>query len=699
MPDFPHPIETGNFGDGSPLTLGDPEQLADLFVAGSGSSCVLVNVIDFDGDGRIELVGSSGSIFTFKMAGSLPDGTPIVDRGLRWGATTRAPHRDRAPEDDLGLCGSVLTKGDFDGDGFVETIIGPQSIGTGPIMAVSPESGKPSHRTNGKPIAWKSVDLAGMDRHLAAVDWNGDGLPDLVALVIDPTGYEPIDSATNRVPANLRDRYTNDGQWKGTISGWSLHLLRNTGKADQFEFTYAGPLKCLEGPGPFKDAAGSLCAVDPDDSSKGLLLVGYYGDLWYLDLLESGGSPKWGAPIELLSLHGTPFTRNTSFTSIDTGDLCGVGRADLVASDNSSNIYWCRYRGDDKNGRPIYDDPRKIKQRDPHVNGGFVSVPTTGDWRGTGIDDLVVGGVEGYVLWYRTLSTDPLQFAPPERVRVGDEEIRRYGTPNPSGGHHWGSSQGPDDGFNGGYSNPLLVDWDGDGLLDLLIGDMIGLYDWYPNRGTTTRPKLDPPLRLHCDSQTLLGPWRVRPGAADFSGDGLPDLVTMDADLDLSLFRRAGRDDLTALLPGVKLRYEDGDVIKTHGICFAGTSGDGRGRTKIEIVDWDHNGRWDLILGVGPQYFSAFRASYLLLSRNIGTNEEPLFKRPEILLFDDAGEPLEFWRHGVHPAVVDWDGDGNWEIVVGADKGMIWYFKPDHFGTSNEPGGPNPARDADDNTL
>jgi hypothetical protein len=699
MPEFPRPIEGGNTGDGAPLTLGDPNQLSELFVACAGSSYVLVNVFDLDGDGATELVGSGGGIFTFRPSGALRDGTPIVNRGLRWGDISRAPHRDRLPEDDFGLCGTVLTHGDFDGDGCVEAIVGPQSIGTGPIMAISTKDGAPTHRTKGDPVYFEGEEPKRPYQKLAAIDWDGDGRMDLVALLIDRSGNEPFDPATGKVSRDVRERYTLEGQWKGKFDGWSLHLFRNTGVNGKLEFTYSGMLKIPDGRGPFQDVAGAVCAVDPTNSSKGLLLIGYYGDLWHLPLIEAGSSPKWGGATELLSLHGAPFTREAAFTSIDTGDFSGDGRADLFASDNSSNVYWCKYWGEDENGRPIYDDPRKIKQRDPHVNGGWVSVPTAGDWSGTGMDDLVVGGVEGYVLWYRTLSTDPLRFAHPERVRVGDEEIRRYAKPNPSGGYHWGSSQSPDDGFNGGYSNPLLVDWDGDGLLDLLVGDMIGIYDWYPNRGLKTWPKLDPPLRLHCDGETLLGPWRVRPGAADFSGDGLPDLVTMDHDLDLSLFRRVGRDDLTALLPGVKLRYEDGDVIKTHGVSFDHTSGDGRGRTKIDVVDWNGDGRWDLVLGVGPQYFSAFRSSYVLLSRNVGTNAEPIFERPEILLFDDAGAPLEFWRHGVHPAVVDWDRDGKWEIVVGADKGMIWYFKPDHFGTSNILGGPNPARDPDDKTL
>jgi hypothetical protein len=698
MSRYPRPIEAGNTGDGSPLTLGDPEQLADLYGYTSGSGYLLVNVLDLDGDGKNELVSSSADLFTFKPIGALPDGTPIMDRGQRWGDTSRAPHRESTREGDNGLCGSVLTEADFDGDGAAEAILAPQSIGTGGMLAVPTKNGPPKSYGDCKEIQFEGKELQRRHQKMAALDWNGDGRADLIAIFSTEDGYEPVDPKTKVVPEDIRDRYTKDGRWKGTIRPWSLHLLKNTGTADRYEFTYAGPVELPEGPGPFNDASGAICAVDPKDSSKGLLVIGYYGDVWHIPLVEAGESPKWGAAMELVSLHGAPFTRNATFTAIDTGDLCGEGRADLIASDTSSNVYWCKYYGDDKEGRPIYDDPRKLKQHDPHVNGGQFSVPTAGDWRGTGMADLVVGGVEGYVFWYKTLSTNPLRFAPPERVRVGDEEIHRYAKPHPSAGYSWGSSQGPGDGFNGGYSNPLLVDWDGDGLLDLLVGDMIGLYDWYPNRGDKHRPRLDPPHRLHCGDEILLGPWRVRPGAADFTGDGLPDLVTMDRDLDVAIFRRAGRGDLTGLLPGEKLRYEDGDVIKTHGVYTPG-GGDGRGRTKIEVVDWDGNGKLDLMLGVGPQWKSAFKASYLLLARNVGTNAEPVFKRPEILLYDDEGEPLEFWRHAVHPAVVDWDGDGKWEVVVGADKGMIWYFKPEHFGESKVLGGANPARDPEDSTL
>ena len=35
-------------------------------------------------------------------------------------------------------------------------------------------------------------------------------------------------------------------------------------------------------------------------------------------------------------------------------------------------------------------------------------------------------------------------------------------------------------------------------------------------------------------------------------------------------------------------------------------------------------------------------------------------------------------RYKLH--VVDWDGDGAFELVAGADQGHIWYWHRDHFG-------------------
>ncbi len=686
MRQFPCPVEAGNRGDGSPLTLGDPAVIGDLFISFGGA----VAIADWDGEGHNELIASPGGVLTFKVEGALPDNTPIADRGRRWGRTSRVPYREE--QTDIGLCGQLLGTGDLDGDGRPEILLGPRGYSKAPPVVLSLKDGPPTHRSQGLPLSLKGAEFRWQSGPMAALDWDGDGRMDLVVAHLDTTGYY-IDPTLGRVPEDQADRYTREGRWKGKEPVWSLHLFRNTGAKGSFAFAYAGPL-----PLPMTPPGGPLCAVDPADSGAGLLILGYYGDLWHLPL-EPGPQPRWGALSELFTLHCAPFTRTANMMSLAVGHLDGSGRMDLFATDNSSNVYWCRAYGQDRDHRPVYDTPRKVKQRDPHLNGGCFSVPSVGDWRNTGMMDLVTGSIEGYVFWYKTLSTHPLRFAPPERVRRGDEEIRRMAKPNPAAGYHWGSSQGPQDGFNGGYSNPVLVDWDGDGLLDLLVGDMVGLYDWYPNRGTRQQPSLSHPLRLQVGGQPLRFPWRVQPGAADFTGTGLPDLVGMDLDLDLALFRRAGGGDLAALLPGEKLRYEDGKPIKTTGV-YTPQGGDGRGRTKVQVVDWDGDGRLDLVLGVGPQPGSAFLGGYVLLCLNVGSNDRPVFRRPVPLLFDGQGAPLDLGgRHTADPAVVDWDGDGRWEMVVGSDQGFLWYFKPEHFGAPATPGAPVPTRKAGDLSL
>jgi hypothetical protein len=673
MTKFPRPIAGNNSGDGSPLVLGDESVIGDLFT-GSGP----VQVLDWDADGEREIVatGGNGDIYSYKIVGSIADGTPIVDRGLQWGRVSRALHRN---ERDEGLVGNVAVAADFDGDGQVEVILTPRGYSRKSTVVISVENGPPATRDEGKPVSIKGGP-EGLDfgrGNVAVVDWNADGVLDLV--VLETGGDEMWAKAEDgTVPDDQRDRYAKDGRYFSKYGTTSLLLYRNTSADGQIEFTYSGEIDTDVPRHSFH-----ISEVNRTNPSAGVLLLNYYGQVHHIPIPDTGDTPKFGEAAEIVTLHGEPFNRICTLQGhIGVSDVLQEGRFDIFAPDNAGTVHWARYRGQDADDRPVYDTPRKIKQRNPHVNGGVFSVPTVGDWRGTGMPDLLVGSIEGYIFWYKTLSTDPLRFAPPERVRYGTTEIRRLATPYPAGGQYWGGSQSPYDGDTGGYSNPVLADWNGNGLLDLIVSDMVSLYEWYPNWGTATQPELGPPQRLHLtDGSPLIGPWRQQPGIGNLTGNGLPDIIIQDPDLDLAIYRRAGGDDLAELLPGEKLRYEDGSTIKTHGI-YTPAGGDGRGRTKINVVDWDGDGVLDLLIGTGPQHGSPWRGSFVLFMKNVGTNQEPVFKHPEILLWDADGAPLEFFRHGVHMAPVDWDGDGKFELVAGADHGHIWYWKPEHFGNS-----------------
>ena len=74
-------------------------------------------------------------------------------------------------------------------------------------------------------------------------------------------------------------------------------------------------------------------------------------------------------------------------------------------------------------------------------------------------------------------------------------------------------------------TNPVLADWDGDGLPDLILGlrggeRRRGVY-WCRNVGTKREPKFGPSQLLVADrSETITGIC-----VADWNGDGRPDLI------------------------------------------------------------------------------------------------------------------------------------------------------------------------------
>ena len=286
---LPAPLEGGNEGDGSPLRLGDPDAVADLFLP-SGTP----TIIDWDGDGELELVDSGDGICVFRFVDTIADGTPVVDRGFRWGAMSRSHHHD---ENDSGLCGRITVAGDFDGDGRPEIVVAPRAYSKREVVVLRLAEGAPVDCSGSRPLQiedatlpeqegiekWRGVDIA-------AFDWDGDGRMDLIAGVHQGEGYWDLDELGGAVPEDQRDRYTADGRWKGRPSSHSLQLLRNIGTADAAVFAYAGPLE-LSGTPP----GGRVTGVDPADPEAGMLVLDDRGCIWYLPLLETANQPRWGS--------------------------------------------------------------------------------------------------------------------------------------------------------------------------------------------------------------------------------------------------------------------------------------------------------------------------------------------------------------------------------------------------------------------
>jgi hypothetical protein len=154
----------------------------------------------------------------------------------------------------------------------------------------------------------------------------------------------------------------------------------------------------------------------------------------------------------------------------------------------------------------------------------------------------------------------------------------------------------------------------------------------------------------------LLTQWRTTPKAVDWDRDGLPDLVMLSHQGYLCLFRRTRCGDELCLEPPQRIFLEPNGRFLNLSAGRAGRSG----RRKIEIADWDEDGDLDLITDSdeGPAWYE-----------NVGDQAKPVMQsRGTIVKAKLAG-------HNPTPNAADWNGDGQLDLIVGAEDGFFYYFE------------------------
>ena len=168
----------------------------------------------------------------------------------------------------------------------------------------------------------------------------------------------------------------------------------------------------------------------------------------------------------------------------------------------------------------------------------------------------------------------------------------------------------------------------------------------------------------------LVTQWRTTPVATDWDGDGLVDLVMLDHEGYLAWFRRVKEGNMLKLLGPERVFHSLNNSVTSsgHGVIEKGPGllrlnnrdAGGSGRRKIWLADWNGDGRQDLLVN------STNANLYLQRENSSGK-----------WTFEDVGALVErnIRGHTTSPTVVDFNADGKPDYLGGAEDGRMYYVR------------------------
>jgi hypothetical protein len=264
-------------------------------------------------------------------------------------------------------------------------------------------------------------------------DWNGDGKKDLLV------GYQ----TDSKIALYLN--WGTDAQPLFT----NFTLLKTADGNDIFH-----PSMACGAPAPW------VCDFDGDGERDLLVGAGSDGTVWFYrntntdaaPKLVSAGQLKVGFSILTVGIRATPYVC----------DWDGDGLKDLLCGDGNGNVTFFKNTNTNAGQVPVFATGVKIQAGGVDLNLGIRSVVRVFDWDGDGLKDLVCSSDTG-VYWCRNTNSNPQPILQAKAaLQVPSSITGKLVNIN-----------------TGGRMRLDLVDWNNDGVLDLLVGNANGTVYYY----------------------------------------------------------------------------------------------------------------------------------------------------------------------------------------------------------------------------